>query len=73
MTFKRLVVDERDLTIEAVKFPNKEIWRYVKDSIEIEMCEGFIPSHDDVQAILDGILGKIGISEIVRYVQTGHY
>jgi putative transcriptional regulator len=66
MTFKPLTVDEGNLTIEGVKFPDRETFEAMELAIGSNMYEGWNPTPKEIELCRDLHLGKITSKELLE-------
>jgi hypothetical protein len=65
-----LQVDEKKLTINGVKFPEKEHMLRVASGIASNIYEGFIPTPKKIEIMRDYSLGKITSKQVVKLTRA---
>ena len=71
--FKTIDVDRNQLTIMGVQFSNLEILESTANAIGSNMFEGFVPTPKGVEIIRDYVIGKISLSELIKFAKEKSY
>jgi len=73
MPYKTISVDEKNLTIMGVVFPDIKTLRSVADAIGTNMFEDFEPTEKNMIFIRDYILGKISLKRLMQIAKNKSY
>ncbi len=71
--FKTIEINRKKLTIMGVQFPNLETLENTANAIGSNMFEGFEPTSKTVEIIRDYIIGKITLSELMKFAKEKSY
>ena len=71
--FKTIEIDRNKLTIMGVKFPNLKTLETTANAIGSNMFEGFEPTQKGVEIIRDYVMGKISLSELIKFAEEKSY
>ncbi len=71
--FKTIEIDRNKLTIMGVKFSNLKTLETTANAIGSNMFEGFEPTQKGVEIIRDYIMGKISLSELIKFAEEKSY
>ena len=71
--FNTIEIDRKKLTIMGVQFSNLEILESTANSIGSNMFEGFEPTTKIVEIIRDYVIGKITLSELMKFAKEKSY
>jgi len=71
--FKTIEIDRNKLTIMGVKFSNLKILESTANAIGSNMFEGFNPTSKSVEIIRDYVIGKITLSELMKFAKEKSY
>lgn len=71
--FNTIEIDRNKLTIMGVKFSNLKTLESTANAIGSNMFEGFEPTPKGIEIIRDYVIGKITISEFIRFAKEKSY
>jgi len=71
--FNTIEIDRNNLTIMGVKFSNLKILESTANAIGSNMFEGFEPTTKIVEIIRDYVIGKITLSELIKFAKEKSY
>lgn len=71
--FNTIEIDRNKLTIMGVKFSNLKTLESTANAIGSNMFEGFEPTPKGVEIIRDYVIGKITLSEFIRFAKEKSY
>jgi putative transcriptional regulator len=71
--FNTIDIDRKNLTIMGVKFSNLKTLERTANAIGSNMFEGFKPTPKSVEIIRDYVIGKITLSELIKYAKDKSY
>ena len=67
--FKTIEIDRKNLTIMGVKFSDLKTLESTASALGSNMFEGFIPTPKGVEIIRDYVLGKVSLSDLVKFAE----
>ena len=67
--FKAIEINRSKLTIMGIKFPDLKTLEATANAIGSNMFEGFEPTPKEVKVIRDYIIGKISLSDLVKFAR----
>jgi putative transcriptional regulator len=73
MAYTRIFIDEDNLTLLGVPFPDKETLNKTAHAIGSNMFEGFEPTPRSIEIIRDYVTDKITILELIRLAKEKNY
>lgn len=71
--FNTIEIDRNNLTIMGVKFTDVKTFESTANAIGSNMFEGFKPTPKGIEIIRDYIIGKITLSELVKFAKQKAY
>ncbi|SEJ64553.1 hypothetical protein SAMN05192553_10722 [Cyclobacterium xiamenense] len=71
--FNTIEIDRNNLTIMGVKFSDLKILERTANALGSNMFEGFKPTPKGVEIIRDYVIGKISLSELVKFAEEKAY
>ena len=71
--FKTIDIDRNRLTIMGVQFSNLKTLESIANAIGSNMFEGFEPTPKGVEIIRDYVIGKITLSELIKFAKEKSY
>ncbi|MEA2104290.1 MAG: antitoxin VbhA family protein [Candidatus Cloacimonadota bacterium] len=71
--FNTIEIDRNKLTIMGVQFSNLKILESTANAIGSNMFEGFEPTPKGVEIIRDYVIGKITLSELIKFAKEKSY
>jgi len=71
--FNTIEIDRNNLTIMGVKFSNLKTLENTANAIGSNMFEGFKPTPKGVEIIRDYMIGKITLSEFIKFAKDKSY
>ena len=71
--FNTIEIDRDKLTIMGVQFSNLKILESTANAIGSNMFEGFEPTSKGVEIIRDYVIGKITLSELIKFAKDKSY
>jgi len=71
--FNTIEIDRNNLTIMGVKFSNLKTLESTANAIGSNMFEGFNPTPKGVEIIRDYVIGKITLSELIKFAKDKSY
>jgi len=71
--FNTIEIDRNKLTIMGVQFSNLKILESTANAIGSNMFEGFEPTSKGVEIIRDYVIGKITLSELIKFSKEKSY
>jgi len=71
--FNTIEIDRNNLTIMGVKFSNLKTLESTANAIGSNMFEGFKPTPKGVEIIRDYVIGKITLSELIKFAKDKSY
>jgi len=71
--FNTIEIDRNNLTIMGVRFSNLKTLESTANAIGSNMFEGFKPTPKGVEIIRDYVIGKITLSELIKFAKDKAY
>jgi len=71
--FNTIDIDRNNLTIMGVKFSDLKILESTANAIGSNMFEGFSPTPKGVEIIRDYVIGKITLTELIKFAKDKSY
>lgn len=71
--FKPIDIDRNNLTIMGVRFSNLKTLESTANAIGSNMFEGFKPTPKSIEIIRDYMIGKITLSELIKFAKDKSY
>jgi Antitoxin VbhA len=71
--FSTIDIDRDNLTILGVKFSNLKTLESTANAIGSNMFEGFKPTPKGVEIIRDYVIGKITLTELIKFAKDKSY
>ncbi len=71
--FNTIDIDRNNLTIMGVKFSNLKTLESTANAIGSNMFEGFKPTPKSVEIIRDYVIGKITLSDLIKFAKDKSY
>jgi putative transcriptional regulator len=71
--FNTIDIDRNNLTIMGVKFSNLKTLENTANAIGSNMFEGFKPTPKSIEIIRDYVIGKITLSELIKFAKDKSY
>ncbi len=71
--FNTIEIDRNNLTIMGVRFSNLKTLESTANAIGSNMFEGFKPTPKGVEIIRDYVIGKITLSEFIKFAKDKSY
>jgi putative transcriptional regulator len=71
--FNTIDIDRKNLTIMGVKFSDIRTLESTANAIGSNMFEGFNPTPKGIQIIRDYVVGKITLSELIKFANERAY
>lgn len=71
--YSTIEIDRNNLTIMGVKFSNLKTLESTANAIGSNMFEGFEPTSKGVKIIRDYVIGKITLSELIKFAKDKAY
>jgi putative transcriptional regulator len=71
--FNTIEIDRNNLTIMGVKFSDVKTLESTANALGSNMFEGFKPTPKGVEIIRDYVIGKISLSELVKFAEKKAY
>ncbi|MGY6741193.1 MAG: antitoxin VbhA family protein [Cecembia sp.] len=71
--FATIEIDRVNLTIMGVKFSDIKTLESTANALGSNMFEGFKPTPKGIEIIRDYIIGKISLSELVKFAEEKAY
>lgn len=71
--FNKIDIDRNKLTIMGVQFSNLKILESTANAIGSNMFEGFTPTPKSIEIIRDYVIGKISITELIKFSKEKSY
>jgi putative transcriptional regulator len=71
--YSTIEIDRNNLTIMGVKFSNLKTLESTANAIGSNMFEGFEPTPKGVKIIRDYVIGKITLSELIKFAKDKAY
>ena len=71
--FNTIEIDRNNLTIMGVRFSNLKTLESAANAIGSNMFEGFKPTPKGVEIIRDYVIGKITLSELIKFAKDKSY
>ncbi len=71
--FNTIDIDRNNLTIMGVKFSNLKTLESTANAIGSNMFEGFKPTPKSIEIIRDYVIGKITMSELIKFAKDKQY
>ncbi len=71
--FNTIDIDRNNLTIMGVKFSNLKTLESTANAIGSNMFEGFKPTPKSIEIIRDYVIGKITLSELIKFAKDKSY
>ena len=71
--FNTIEIDRNNLTIMGVRFSDLKTLESTANAIGSNMFEGFKPTPKGVEIIRDYMIGKITLSELIKFAKDKSY
>ena len=71
--FNTIRIDRNKLTIMGVQFSNLRTLESTANAIGSNMFEGFEPTPKSIEIIRDYVIGKITLSEVIKFAKEKSY
>jgi len=71
--FNTIEIDRKNLTIMGVRFSNLETLESTANAIGSNMFEGFEPTSKTIEIIRDYVIGKITLTELMKFAKEKSY
>jgi len=71
--FDTIDIDRNKLTIMGVKFSNLKTLESTANAIGSNMFEGFKPTPKGIEIIRDYVIGKITLTDLIRFAKDKAY
>jgi len=71
--FNTIDIDRNKLTIMGVRFSNLKTLESTANAIGSNMFEGFKPTPKGIEIIRDYVIGKITLTELIKYAKEKAY
>lgn len=71
--FNAIEIDRTNLTIMGVKFSDLKTLENTANALGSNMFEGFKPTPRGIEIIRDYVMGKISMSELVKFAEDKAY
>ncbi len=71
--FNTIDIDRKNLTIMGVKFSNLKTLESTANAIGSNMFEGYRPTPKGIEIIRDYVIGKITLSELIKFAKDKSY
>lgn len=71
--FNTIEIDRNKLTIMGVQFSNLKTLESTANAIGSNMFEGFEPTPKGIEIIRDYVIGKITLSEFIKFAKEKSY
>lgn len=71
--FNTIDIDRKNLTIMGVKFSNIKTLESTANAIGSNMFEGYSPTPKGVEIIRDYVIGKITLTELIKFAKDKSY
>jgi putative transcriptional regulator len=71
--FNTIEIDRNNLTIMGVRFSDVKTLESTANAIGSNMFEGFKPTPKGVEIIRDYMIGKITLSELIKFAKDKSY
>ncbi|HPS46404.1 MAG TPA: antitoxin VbhA family protein [Bacteroidales bacterium] len=71
--FNPIDIDRKNLTIMGVKFSNLKILESTANAIGSNMFEGYNPTPKGIEIIRDYVIGKITLTELIKFAKDKSY
>jgi len=71
--FNTIEVDRNNLTIMGVQFSDLKTLESTANAIGSNMFEGFEPTPKGIEIIRDYVIGKITLSELIKFAKEKSY
>jgi putative transcriptional regulator len=71
--FNTIEIDRNNLTIMGVRFSDLKTLESTANAIGSNMFEGFKPTPKGVEIIRDYVIGKITLSELIKFAKDKSY
>lgn len=71
--FNTIDIDRNNLTIMGVKFSNLKTLESTANAIGSNMFEGYTPTPKGVEIIRDYVIGKITLTELIKFAKDKSY
>jgi antitoxin VbhA-like protein len=71
--FNTIEIDRNNLTIMGVKFSNLKTLESTANAIGSNMFEGYSPTRKGVEIIRDYVIGKITLTELIKFAKDKSY
>ena len=71
--FNTIEIDRNNLTIMGVRFSNLKTLESTANAIGSNMFEDFKPTPKGVEIIRDYVIGKITLSELIKFAKDKSY
>jgi hypothetical protein len=71
--FNTIDIDRNNLTIMGVEFSNLKTFESTANAIGSNMFEGYSPTPKGVEIIRDYVIGKITLTELIKFAKDKSY
>lgn len=71
--FKTIDIDRNNLTIMGVKFSDLKTLENTANAIGSNMFEGYNPTPKGIEIIRDYVIGKITLTELIKFAKEKAY
>jgi len=71
--FNTIEIDRTNLTLMGVKFSDLKTLESTANALGSNMFEGFEPTPRGIEIIRDYVMGKISMSELVKFAEDKAY
>lgn len=71
--FNAIEIDRTNLTIMGIKFSDLKTLESTANALGSNMFEGFKPTPRGIEIIRDYVMGKISMSELVKFAEDKAY
>lgn len=71
--FTAIEIDRNNLTLMGVKFSDLKTLESTANAIGSNMFEGFIPTSKGIEIIRDYVIGKITLTEFIKFAKEKEY
>ena len=71
--FNTIDIDRNNLTIMGVKFSDLKILESTANAIGSNMFEGYRPTPKGIEIIRDYVIGKITLTELIKFAKDKSY
>jgi hypothetical protein len=71
--FTTIEIDRTNLTIMGIKFSDLKTLESTASALGSNMFEGYIPTPKGIEIIRDYVIGKISLTELVKFAKEKAY